>query len=750
MASGYVGETTNTYSLRIRWSSVYHPEGNYSIVTLTPQEKGGANFGGTMLGTAYGISGGGVYANGSMIYALDGSYGGSARNLSRGASDSWGDFTPTVGSIPTIRVNHDSSGNASLTARVYATVLPYNFPQTESYRKVIDTGNAAISIHENAPYSISYSANGGSGAPSSQGVYYGVSYTLSSTRPTRTGYTFLGWATSDSATIAEYQPGDSVTPNGNLALYAVWSINSYNVSLTAGDNIALVSGAGSKVYNSAVTVEAVLATATGYTYAFDGWYKDGAKVSSNASYSFSMPAEAVSLTAIGIRSVNPYTVEFNANGGTGTMQDQDFVYDTAQDLTPNAFTRTGYTFLGWSADPSATVPTYSDEESVSNLVPSGTIVLYAVWRLDTYLLSISASNSTVTVVRTSSPIGGGSIGNISAGAALYYNDVLTITFTARAGYTQAAHTVNGTDFTSGDTHVVAAGVAVVSTATANNYTVVYNANRGGAHGSGEMPDQAFVYDTPQKLTANTFTRFFVATFDANGGTAGDNSEDVHSAFLGWSRSASGSAQYTDEQSVSNLTTAANGTVNLFAKWGAATVTLPSASRDGHTFKGWYTAPEGGTRIGSAGARVQMESDAIYYAQWEVVSYSLSLSTSENGVVANVLRSSSPYGNGQTGLLNNGAVLYYGDSLTITYTIREGYQKKQATINGADFGGDYSGSQLIESVQGDVTVVVLVKLGAIVYIGNEAYQAFIGKADGSEYVQYEAFFGNASGTEWEAY
>ena len=43
-----------------------------------------------------------------------------------------------------------------------------------------------------------------------------------------------------------------------------------------------------------------------------------------------------------------YAVHFDTNGGTGTMSDMAFTYDVAQNLTANAFTRTGYTFSGWN------------------------------------------------------------------------------------------------------------------------------------------------------------------------------------------------------------------------------------------------------------------------------------------------------------------------------------------------------------------------------------------------------------------
>ncbi len=69
---------------------------------------------------------------------------------------------------------------------------------------------------------ISYDANGGSGAPLAQIKASGTTLTLSSIEPQRTGFIFLGWAESSSATTAAYQPRGSFTKNANTTLYAVW------------------------------------------------------------------------------------------------------------------------------------------------------------------------------------------------------------------------------------------------------------------------------------------------------------------------------------------------------------------------------------------------------------------------------------------------------------------------------------------------------------------------------------------------
>ena len=77
-------------------------------------------------------------------------------------------------------------------------------------------------------YTITYNANGGSGAPSSQSYTYDPNndtvFYLSSTTPSRSGYTFLGWSLSSTATSASYSAGQRWgTHNANnYTLYAIW------------------------------------------------------------------------------------------------------------------------------------------------------------------------------------------------------------------------------------------------------------------------------------------------------------------------------------------------------------------------------------------------------------------------------------------------------------------------------------------------------------------------------------------------
>ena len=72
-------------------------------------------------------------------------------------------------------------------------------------------------------YKVSYNANGGTGAPAAQTKRHTANLTLSTTKPTRSGYIFKGWATSASGAVL-YQPGGTYSNNTNVTLYAIWEV----------------------------------------------------------------------------------------------------------------------------------------------------------------------------------------------------------------------------------------------------------------------------------------------------------------------------------------------------------------------------------------------------------------------------------------------------------------------------------------------------------------------------------------------
>ena len=128
--------------------------------------------------------------------------------------------------------------------------------------------NTRYTILKKDSYKITFNANGGSNAPSSQTKWYGETLTLSSTKPTRTGYTFLGWGTSSSSTSVAYSAGGSYTKNEPDTLYAVWKANTYSITFDANG------GSGgptsqTKTYGVTLVLSSTIPTRTNYN--FEGW-----------------------------------------------------------------------------------------------------------------------------------------------------------------------------------------------------------------------------------------------------------------------------------------------------------------------------------------------------------------------------------------------------------------------------------------------------------------------------------------------
>lgn len=85
---------------------------------------------------------------------------------------------------------------------------------------------------------------------------------------------------------------------------------------------------------------------------------------------------------------NTYTIQFDANGGLGTMSDVSYTYDkiqTTDTLPPNRFTKETSTFKGWAFDASSTTADYTDASLIGNIIDSMAkgnkteLTLYAVW-----------------------------------------------------------------------------------------------------------------------------------------------------------------------------------------------------------------------------------------------------------------------------------------------------------------------------------------------------------------------------------
>ena len=128
-----------------------------------------------------------------------------------------------------------------------------------------------------------------------------------------------------------------------------------------------------------------------------------------------------------------------------------------------------------------------------------------------------------------------------------------------------------------------------------------------------MNNQTFTYGTAQALTANAYSRAYIVTYNYNGNGTSNTTATATATFNGWAESSTGAKVYNDKQSVSNLAT--SGTKTLYANWTLNSVTLPTPTRAGYIFEGWYTAASGGDKVGAGGTPYKTGANITLYAQW---------------------------------------------------------------------------------------------------------------------------------------
>lgn len=282
------------------------------------------------------------------------------------------------------------SGNSSATKTITVTFRNFNTDNGDSATKNV-TFNVTVPAWTS--YKITYNANGGSGAPSSQTKWKDQTLTLSSTKPTRTGYSFLGWSTSSSATSATYSAGGNYTANAAATLYAVWKANTYTVKYNANGGSG-APGNQTKTYGVTLKLSTTIPTRTNYT--FKGWgtsasattvsYTAGANYTNNA---------AVTLYAIWELSyVNPIISDFTvgrcSSDGTandeGTYASVAFGFECTYDVTSITIEWKSSTDSTWQ---STTVSATGKTGNVNKIIGSGSLSIDKSYRIritvaDTY------------------------------------------------------------------------------------------------------------------------------------------------------------------------------------------------------------------------------------------------------------------------------------------------------------------------------------------------------------------------------
>lgn len=461
------------------------------------------------------------------------------------------------------------------------------------------------------------------GAVSGCQVYYpaGAKITLAtakadsdcwdSSQISKTNRTFYGWSantdandkdvpvadTMDRATLDANAETQITMPARAKTVYALWAINptlTYNVNAPATTKAPDAPASMTVPYNTAADDKSgwtVGDTGKITGYSFDGWYTSP---TGGDKYDWSTKLTN-DVTMYAHWTANGYTVKYDAGGGKGTMGDQKFTFDVPQNLSPNAFTRDGYTFTGWKrAD---TGDSYTDGQQVSNLTstPNGIVTMIAQWTPNPASINYDPNPPT---------------GRTPGGQG-------TANWTGHTGDTQAiganGWTVDGYTFIGWNTSADGKGTAYApgTTWTANGTLTLYaqwtageaslSYDGNGATG-GKTDPQTGKTDEKINVRDNGFTRdgYTFVTWntqaDCKGNAVKPNSE--------WTLRGSSTLYACWAGNAQTLTYHGNGATggNTAAQSGKTgdelTTNANGFTRDGYTFVRWDTAKDGsGTAYG---------------------------------------------------------------------------------------------------------------------------------------------------------
>ena len=267
-------------------------------------------------------------------------------------------------------------------------------------------------------YTVTANANGGTipttsgwtvasgGATATKQVTYDSTYGTLPT-PTKTGYTFNGWFTTQTGG-SQIKTDTKVTITANQTIYAHWTANKYTVTANAnGGTIPATSGwtlaSDKKTATKQVTYDSTygtLPTPTKTGYTFNGWFTaqtGGSKVESSTTVK-----TASNHTIYARWTANKYTVTANANGGKipttsgwtvvsgGSAATKQVTYDSTYGTLPTP-TRTGYTFAGWF-----TAQTDGSKvESSTTVKTASNHTIYAHWTANRYTVTANANGGTI-------------------------------------------------------------------------------------------------------------------------------------------------------------------------------------------------------------------------------------------------------------------------------------------------------------------------------------------------------------------
>ena len=448
---------------------------------------------------------------------------------------------------------------------------------------------------------ISFHANGGEGEMATQYADIDVATVLDNCTFTKPGYTFAGWAESETGEI-KVIPGGSYTVGKTESiyhLYALWTKNTNSIIFNANGGLGEMPDQNIKTDETANLSKNTF-TKAGYIFA--GWSRTSSgdiAFTDEAPYAMGTN-NSYTLYAVWIASEN--SVIFNSNGGTGTMEPFSIYSNETKTLPENTFSRPGYLFVGWSETKDGVVR-YEDKQSFT-MGTAESVVLYAVWSANTNSLTLFANNGT----------------NDKKIINLKTDEVINLPENqfSKTGYTFAGWSL--TD--SGEIRYSDKSEFAMSSETNYSLYAIWVPNENELHFNGQGASGSMEV---LKIETNDSEVLPNCLFAKDGYD-----------FVGWATSADGPVVYEDGATYSMGTDAI---YTLYAVWEthgytikyelnngtnnaenpnrynveSSTITFKDPSRPGYTFDGWFASDEFDTPV----TRIETghTGDVTVYAKW---------------------------------------------------------------------------------------------------------------------------------------
>ncbi len=550
-------------------------------------------------------------------------------------------------------------------------------------------------------YGLKFNGNGNSGGtvPSDMTYLSGVDFYMPSSNLERAGYTFKGWARNSNATEAEFSPGSRYS-DGNEALrgsptttlYAVWQPNTYRVTAYANNGEISEtrgwSGSGNSAYKDVVykTTYGTMPSATRYGYYLTGWYTSSTGGSQITDYN--VVDITNNLDVYAHWTPYDYTITAFANGGvipstsgwsgSGVSVSKNVNFDNSYGTLPTP-TRTGYTFAGWYTSSSGGTKVTSS----TILSTTGNKSIHAHWTVNSYRVTANLGGGYVEAYGSFN----GNNGIVSK--AINYNSTYgTLPTVKRSGYYFTGwYTApsGGSKVESTTVMATASASTIYARWSQNIYKVVLNYNGGTYSGSGSRSED-FTYGTSKTFPVPIKTGYDLTMWNCSFSTSESFNCDSNGnltitvPYLGENNN---SVTFTAQWQAKTYTLTANangGSIPTTSGWSGSGAsasktitfdstygTLPTPTRTGHTFAGWYTAASSGEAV-SATTGVTTTGNRTIYAHWTVNSYTLTADANMTGATF----TSVPNGWSGSGTTRTRSVIYNTSYGILPTPAKEGY------------------------------------------------------------------------------